>query len=47
MMEEESGRIFYFNIETRKVQWDAPLIKAAVVPAPKSTEASAEPGNGE
>jgi hypothetical protein len=35
MMEEDDGRIFYFNVETRKVQWDAPLIKTAVVPVQK------------
>ena len=38
MMEEEDGRIFYFNVETRKVQWDAPLIKTAVVPVQKHAQ---------
>ena len=31
---EEDGMVFFFNVETRKAQWDAPIIKTAVAAQP-------------
>uniref|UniRef100_A0A6U4N277 WW domain-containing protein n=1 Tax=Hemiselmis andersenii TaxID=464988 RepID=A0A6U4N277_HEMAN len=38
VMEGDDGSIFYFNVETRKVQWDPPMVMSAVAPAEEVIE---------